>query len=248
MAPHTYPPFYACYLLKSVHFPATYIGSTPNPLRRIRQHNGELTQGATKTKRKRPWVMQMLVHGFPSKLSALQFEWVWQNPHLSRHLPESQRRAKALSSCVKCVHSMIATPPFDSLALRVILFTPFAHALWHKLPPAALPPAYRPDGPSTLQIPPLPGKTPATTCSVCTRPLDGDALTTAICSMPTCSASSHLICLASHFADRRMLPRGGHCPGCGEYVLWGDIVKAMYDRADTDGSTAPSLSHTGSPC
>lgn len=86
---HTLPPFYACYLLRSMKSPksrTTYIGSTPHPPRRIRQHNGELTQGAWKTSRGRPWVMSMLVHGFPSKLAALQFEWAWQHPHLSRHL------------------------------------------------------------------------------------------------------------------------------------------------------------------
>ncbi|KAK0486038.1 hypothetical protein IW261DRAFT_1329802 [Armillaria novae-zelandiae] len=209
MTAHSYPPFYACYLLKSVHFPATYIGSTPNPPRRLRQHNGELTQGASKTKHRRPWVMQMLVHGFPSKQSALQFEWAWQHPDLSRHL-QAQRRARALSSCIKVVHSMIATRPFDSLALRVILFTPDAHAVWHKLPPSLLP------------------ATPGTVCAVCTLALDGDPLATAVCSAPACSASSHLTCLASHFADGRMIPRGGSCPECGEYVLWGDIIRAIY--------------------
>jgi hypothetical protein len=50
------------------------------------QHNGEISQGASKTSKSRPWMMQMIIYGFPSKLAALQFEWAWQNPHMSRHL------------------------------------------------------------------------------------------------------------------------------------------------------------------
>lgn len=39
---HTIPPFYACYLLRSLKAKraAIYIGSTPDPPRRIKQHNG----------------------------------------------------------------------------------------------------------------------------------------------------------------------------------------------------------------
>ena len=25
-----------------------------------------------------------------------------------------------------------------------------------------------------------------------------------------------------------MLPRGGECPSCTEYVLWGDVIRACY--------------------
>ncbi|OAV93265.1 hypothetical protein PTTG_08555 [Puccinia triticina 1-1 BBBD Race 1] len=87
---HRYPPFYACYLLRSYYHgkktQRTYVGSTPNPPRRIRQHNGELKGGAVRTKYYRPWEMELICYGFPSKLVALQFEWAWNTPYKSRHL------------------------------------------------------------------------------------------------------------------------------------------------------------------
>lgn len=70
--------FYGCYLLRSLHpkHPlSTYIGFTNHPRRRIRQHNGEIKNGAKRTKRKRPWQMIAVVCGFTTKVSALQFEW-----------------------------------------------------------------------------------------------------------------------------------------------------------------------------
>lgn len=65
------PPVFFCYLLQSVNpdFPrSTYIGFTTDPRRRIRQHNGEIGNGAVKTARRRPWEMCCCVWGFPDKV------------------------------------------------------------------------------------------------------------------------------------------------------------------------------------
>ncbi|TID13403.1 Structure-specific endonuclease subunit slx1 [Venturia nashicola] len=87
------PAFYCCYLLRSANGTKLYVGSTPNMRRRLRQHNGDVQGGAKRTSEQRwkPWEVTCIVHGFPSRIAALQFEWSWQNPHISRHISADQR-------------------------------------------------------------------------------------------------------------------------------------------------------------
>lgn len=54
----------------------TYVGVSPDPIRRLRQHNGEISGGAKYTISKGPgWKHICLIHGFKDKIHAMQFEW-----------------------------------------------------------------------------------------------------------------------------------------------------------------------------
>lgn len=54
----------------------TYAGVSPNPVRRLRQHNCEIKGGAKYTTSKgNGWKHICLVTGFRTKNEALQFEW-----------------------------------------------------------------------------------------------------------------------------------------------------------------------------
>ena len=65
---------WAFYIIRNKN--ATYAGVSPEPLRRLRQHNGELSGGAKYTKSVgEGWRHICLVHGFQDKIQAMQFEW-----------------------------------------------------------------------------------------------------------------------------------------------------------------------------
>ncbi|KAG8821208.1 Slx4p interacting protein [Serendipita sp. 400] len=276
-----YPTFYACYLLKSLQ-PArittrTYIGSTPAPVRRLRQHNGELQAGAQKTREGRPWEMVMLVHGFPSRLSALQFEWAWQHPNKTRHLKGDDGRAMVstaytLRGRVHIVRVMLASHPYSNWPLGVKFFSLEAFKAWDDAGKRSAP---LPEGFYTsVELEGVDGTKEVTgsrssrngpidindshftarqlsmadalrrssathNCAICKDVIHttrDDPMTIAICSAPTCQSVSHITCLATQFLSNEpsdlMIPRGGRCSECGQWTLWGDVVKGAYRRRD----------------
>lgn len=52
----------------------TYVGSTTDVNRRLRQHNGELTGGARSTNQKGPWRLYCYLSGFKTRSEACRWE------------------------------------------------------------------------------------------------------------------------------------------------------------------------------
>ncbi|XP_065078837.1 structure-specific endonuclease subunit SLX1 homolog [Ochlerotatus camptorhynchus] len=126
----------------------TYIGYTVDPNRRIKQHNGGTDAGGAKRTSKRgPWVMVMIVHGFPNNISALRFEWAWQQPKMSRRLkqiPELQKKQRKESNFdynFRILTEMLRIGPWNRLPLTIRWLTDELHREFEigKAPPMHMP-------------------------------------------------------------------------------------------------------------
>lgn len=61
------------YVLLSVRG-STYVGSTTDVVRRLRQHNGEIKGGAKTTRRERPWSIGCVYGPYPDQSQACKVE------------------------------------------------------------------------------------------------------------------------------------------------------------------------------
>ena len=87
----------------------TDAGVSPDPLRRLRQHNGEIKGGAKYTTSKGPgWTHVCLVEGFRTKIEALQFEWA------VKHVPP--RNAGGMTNRIKKLYVICAKERWTSKA------------------------------------------------------------------------------------------------------------------------------------
>jgi len=104
--PHAEPPW-IFYIIENRGF--TYAGVSPDPVRRLRQHNGELKGGAKYTTSKGPgWTHICLVEGFRTKIEAMQFEWA------VKHVPP--RNAGGINNRIKKLYLTCAKERWTSNA------------------------------------------------------------------------------------------------------------------------------------
>jgi len=103
-----------------------------NELRRLRQHNGEISGGARATSRqsRRPWKKAIVVRGFGTKTRALSFEKTWKlvskqagwrcdcatNCNLSRPIC---RRLRCLTRAFECYERRHGSANRDTLSIHV---------------------------------------------------------------------------------------------------------------------------------
>lgn len=88
------------YLIKNNN--CTYAGVSPDPIRRLRQHNGEIKGGAKYTTSKGPgWKHICLVKGFQDKIQSMQFEWAVKHAPPRNAGGIINRTQKLFSICAK---------------------------------------------------------------------------------------------------------------------------------------------------
>ncbi|XP_036775403.2 structure-specific endonuclease subunit SLX1 isoform X1 [Manis pentadactyla] len=231
---------YLLYCLNPRHRGRVYVGFTVNPARRVQQHNGGRKKGgAYRTSGRGPWEMVLIVHGFPSAVAALRFEWAWQHPHASRrlaHVGPRLRAEAAFAFHLRVLAHMLRAPPWARLPLTLRwLRADFSRDLCPP-PPQHVPLAFGPLPPraSAPRRPAVPfadtqsepDQAPEACCSVCGRVLkDGEG--PLCCPYAGCPLRAHMICLAGEFLQEepgQLLPLEGQCPGCKNSLLWGDLI------------------------
>ncbi|XP_066257724.1 structure-specific endonuclease subunit slx1 [Euwallacea similis] len=224
---------YLLYCLNPKYTGRTYIGYTVDPNRRIKQHNkGNQFGGARRTSNRGPWTMVLIIHGFPSDISALRFEWAWQHPRYSRrlqHVTKKKSKEKMYDFCLRVLSEMLHVGPWNRLPLTIrwlnddfIKEFPIG-----KGPPLHMPICYGPV--ISKQLPKLKLTqqdlpTNSDTCYVCLKPVEISRKVT--CLESICTATFHIICMSKNFlADDQYVPIEGNCPKCKNHFLWGDIVR-----------------------
>ena len=96
-----------------------YVGATTDTTRRLQQHNGELTGGASYTRGTSDWRYEAIVSGFRTWREALQFEWALK--HHTRKARDAKGKTQALHSLLSRDQWTVNSPLADEVPLTLEL-------------------------------------------------------------------------------------------------------------------------------
>eukprot|EP00914_Ancora_sagittata_P020807 GHVO01041000.1.p1 GENE.GHVO01041000.1~~GHVO01041000.1.p1 ORF type:complete len:296 (-),score=75.08 GHVO01041000.1:233-1120(-) len=230
----------ACYLLRSLSSPqCVYIGYTNEPARRLRQHNGEIKNGALKTSRKRPWEMILCVWNFPNRVAGLQFEWAWQHPGSTRILPGT---AKGVNKTVEMAAKLVCEneSPFGRMPIKFHFMDSTAKKIFEKslsknIPHIEISLGSLSDLPhsNVLGSPEIDRNVPHM-CPICGVSIYVDVW---ILTCDACGFLFHPCCLAMAELGhgRELIPRSVECRICLTTLQWPMLVQGAKRYVKSDG-------------
>ncbi|KAL0867910.1 hypothetical protein ABMA27_008589 [Loxostege sticticalis] len=259
--------FFGVYLLYNInpkYKGRTYIGYTRDPNRRIMQHNrGTWAGGAHRTSNRGPWKMVMIVHGFPNNISALRFEWAWQNPtktirlqHLN--LKKVPRKETEYQFKLRVLSEMLRVGPWCRLPLiiRWLENEYFEEFPDDRKPPSHMVTCHGPVKSRNLKKPKEPSAFPTSEeCLLCSNYITNDQ-TKLTCLSKTCELLAHITCLANVFlTPGEFIPIEGNCPFCSTHLKWGDLIRKMRgckqdsdEKSDNNDDDNSDDSEDDKPC
>jgi structure-specific endonuclease subunit SLX1 len=228
-----------------------YVGFTVDPNRRINQHNkGKKYGGAGHTSRvPGPWTMVMIIHNFPDNISALRFEWAWQEPKASRRLkniPSIQKKKPSESHFqyhFRIITEMINLGPWNRLPLKIRwLEQDFCTQFPSDRLPQHITIVHGPIKAKKTRI----GRTDSNKelfeavrarkeCHLCMEEIANLQDDRVFCINPRCKLVSHLRCLARIcLQPGHYVPIQGVCPLCDLKFLWGNVIRKKKGCKDKD--------------
>lgn len=184
--------------------------------------------------------MVLIIHGFPNMISALRFEWAWQNPEKSIRLKHLVPKAKKQNFLFKfnVVSEMLRVGPWCRLPLTIRwLKQEYKQDFTvNKLPPSHMAIVYGPvtvidlnkknakqDSSKSNLI--SCSQSTSKACFICKKEINASSHTLRCLK---CRVEMHQSCLAKHFLrfePLHLVPIESDCPKCNQSLLWGDLVR-----------------------
>lgn len=238
--------FYCVYLLLNYDMKKSYIGSTPNPIRRLNQHNGILKGGAKKTIKNGPFEMILFVYGFNSQQAALQFEWAWQHPLQCSFFLSKDGFKKYNNNSINykmfILSKLLQTEKFSRYSLKIHIINSevldvgqlfasnqvFTYGNPCKL--ATFDNSSKDEELLERQLNVIKNfkKIMQYKCNLCFKDIDiVDLKSFTTCLYENCNLLVHITCLAKEFLkndDDHFIPISGNCIKCAKLLWWRDIV------------------------